>query len=519
MPTLHWLTREADVGAAGRAPYRLLEEAPGFSAGEAEANMLIQGDNLEALKALLPFYAGRVKCVYIDPPYNTRSAFAHYDDNLEHATWLSLMWPRLELLRDLLAEDGSIWVQLDDNEAHYARVTLDELMGRNNFVADIIWQKSYAVRSNAEFVSSSTEHIFWYCKDRNTYQPNKLPRSDIQISRFTNPDNDPRGPWQSIAFTISLLSGARGRQYARTGESPNLYEVTSPAGVTMNPPQGRCWARTQKEFEKLDADKRIWWGPNGNRTPRLKMFLSEADQGVLPTTLWAGGEEYGFNQDGVRELRSLDIAFPTPKPERLIMRILEIATAPGDLVLDSFLGSGTTAAVAHKMNRQWIGVEMGQHAVTHCAPRLTKVIEGEQGGISKAVGWQGGGGFRFYRLGPPAFDENGRICPDVRFPLLAAHVWFAETGRPWQAPAEPSPFLGAHEGRGYALLYNGILGDRSAGGGNVLTKKTLGQVRAAANGFGGPLTIYAARSMLGSAALKAEGLSFKQTPYDVAARA
>ena len=286
----------------------------------------------------------------------------------------------------------------------------------------------------------------------------------------------------------------------------------------MNPPQGRCWARTQKEFEKLDADKRIWWGPNGNRTPRLKMFLSEADQGVLPTTLWAGGEEYGFNQDGVRELRSLDIAFPTPKPERLIQRILHIATAPGDLVLDSFLGSGTTAAVAHKMNRQWIGVEMGQHAVTHCAPRLTKVIEGEQGGISKAVGWQGGGGFRFYRLGPPAFDENGRICPEVRFPLLAAHVWFAETGRPWQAPAEPSPFLGAHEGRGYALLYNGILGDRSAGGGNVLTKKTLGQVRAAAGGFGGPLTIYAARSMLGRAALKAAGLSFKQTPYDVAAR-
>ena len=520
MPTLHWLTRGEDVGAASRAPYRLLEEAPELSAGEAEAgNMLIHGDNLEALKALLPFYAGRVKCVYIDPPYNTRSAFAHYDDNLEHAKWLAMMWPRLELLRDLLADDGSIWIQLDDNEAHYARVVLDEVMGRNNFVADISWQKSYAVRSNAEFVSASTEHIFWYCRNRSMYSPNKLPRSKIQFSRFTNPDDDPRGPWQSITFTISLLSGARGRQYARTGESPNLYEVTSPAGVIMNPPPGRCWARTKSAFKELDADGRIWWGPDGNRTPRLKMFLSEADQGVLPTTLWADGEEYGFNQDGIRELRSLDIAFPTPKPERLIQRVLHIATDPGDLVLDSFLGSGTTAAVAHKMGRRWIGVELGEHAVTHCAPRLKKVIEGERGGISRAAGWTGGGGFRFHRLGPPAFDADGRIRPDVSFPVLAAHVWFAETGRPWTAPEAPSPFLGARDGRGYALLYNGVLRDRSAAGGNVLTRRTLSAIRAAAGSFDGPLTVYAARSAFRDATLKAEGLAFRQTPYDVTARA
>ena len=303
MPTLNWLTREQDIGTAGRVPYRLLEEVPKISAGDRHSrNMLIQGDNLETLKALLPFYAGQVKCIYIDPPYNTRSAFEHYDDNLEHTRWLAMMWPRLELLRDLLAEDGSIWIQLDDNEAHYARVMLDELMGRKNFVADVAWQKSYAVRSNAEFVSSSTEHIFWYCKNREKYSPNQIPRTGRQRDRFSNPDSDPRGSWQSITFTISLLSGARGRQYAKTGTSPNLYEVISPSGITINPPQGRCWARSEAIFKELNEDGRLWWGKEGNRTPRLKMFLSESKDGVLPTTLWASGDDYGFNQEGVREL-------------------------------------------------------------------------------------------------------------------------------------------------------------------------------------------------------------------------
>ena len=228
-----------------------------------------------------------------------------------------------------------------------------------------------------------------------------------------------------------------------------------------------------------------------------------------------------YTQHGTYEsmdLFGLEGKFSFPKPEGLIRYIFEAATKPGDFVLDSFLGSGTTAAVAHKMGRRWIGVEMGEHAVTHCAPRLRKVIEGERGGVSEAVGWKGGGGFRFHRLGPPAFDADGRIRPDVAFPVLAAHVWFAETGRPWTAPADPTPFLGAHEGRGYALLYNGVLRDRSAGGGNVLTRRTLAAVRAAAGGFDGPLTVYAARSAFRDATLKAERLIFRQTPYDVTAR-
>ena len=483
--------------------------------------VLVQGDNLEALKALLPFYAGRVKCIYIDPPYNTGAAFEQYDDNLEHAQWLGMMWPRFELLRELLAEDGSMWVQLDDHESHHARVILEELLGRKNFVADVTWQKSYAVRSNAEFVSTSTEHLLWFCKDRSRYVPNTLPRSEAQTARFSNPDDDPRGPWQSITFTISLTSGARGRQFARTGESANIYDVVSPAGETFNPPAGRCWARSESDFKSLDSGGRIWWGPNQDRAPRLKMFLSEAEQGIIPTSLWAGGEEFGFNQDGIRELRSLGLSFPTPKPERLIERVLRVATDPGDLVLDSFLGSGTTAAVAHKMNRSYVGIEMGEHAVTHCVPRLTQVIAGEQGGISESVAWQGGGGFRFYRLGPTVFDEYGRINHNVLFPQLAAHIWFSETNQPWNGE-RTCPLLGKFEDNVYALLYNGILGDKRSGGGNVLTHTTLRTIReltaSSYPGFDGGLTVYGERSRLAKATLERERVIFKHTPYEIKTR-
>lgn len=251
------------------------------------------------------------------------------------------------------------------------------------------------------------------------------------------------------------------------------------------------------------------------------MFLSEADEGVIPTTLWASGDEYGFNQDGIRELRTLGLDFPTPKPEKLIKTVLTIATNPGELVLDSFLGSGTTAAVAHKMGRRYIGIEMGEHAVTHCAPRLKKVIEGEQGGISQAAGWHGGGGFRFHRLGPPVFDEEGHIRQDIRFSVLAAHIWFSETNTPWTAK-RGTPLLGFHDGRAIALLYNGILGDKRPDGGNVLTRVTLAAIREKIAkkdpAFDGPITVYGEQSRIAAPTLEREGVTFKQTPYDVKAR-
>ena len=510
MPILHWLTRDEDLRAATHVPYRLLEETRDLSAGDPDSgNLLIQGDNLEALKALLPFYAGRMKCIHIDPPYNTRSAFEHYDDNLEHTRWLAMMWPRLELLHDLLADDGSIWVSIDDNEGHYLKVVMDEVFGRRNFIDTVIWRKNYSPKSSARHFSSDHDYILIFSKNADAFQPNLMPRTERQNKAYKNPDDDPRGLWRPNNLA------------ARNYYSKGTYAIRCPSGrLIEGPPAGSYWRISEERFREMDRDGRIWWGRNGNNVPAPKIYLNEVRQGVVPQTFW-NHEEVGHTQDAKKEIVNLfgDDVFGTPKPERLVERILHIATDPGDLVLDSFLGSGTTAAVAHKMGRRWIGIEMGGHAVTHCAPRLKKVIEGEQGGISKAVGWRGGGGFRFYRLGPPAFDADGRIRSDIRFPVLAAHLWFSETGRPWTAPAKPSPFLGAHEGRGYAVLYNGILRDRSAGGGNVLTRRTLHRLRAAAGDFDGPLTVYGARSAFSAATLKAERLTFKQTPYDVKARA
>lgn len=512
MPILSWLTRDDDIRAAKRVPYRLLEEAPEFSAGDpTSGNMLIQGDNLDALKALLPFYAGQVKCIYIDPPYNTRSAFEQYDDNLEHTQWLALMWPRLELLRDLLSEDGSIWVSIDDNEGHYLKVIMDEVFGRQKFLITNLWQKRYS-RENRESIGDSHDFILVYAANPIAFKAhrNLLPLGDRQRALYRNPDDDARGPWQSVSL---LAQGYRPNQ---------MYEIVSPSGRTHLPPAGNCWKIIRSEYEKLVANNRVYFGQNGNGVPRRKEFLATA-QGLVPWSWWPH-EECGHTGEAKQEVNALfgaEVSFETPKPERLIERIIHIATNPGDLVLDSFLGSGTTAAVAHKMGRRYIGIEMGEHAVTHCAPRLKKVIDGEQGGISTSVGWQGGGGFRFYRLGPPVFDEEGHIRLDISFPVLAAHIWFSETATPWTATRR-TPFLGIHDGRAFALLYNGILGDKRPDGGNVLTRATLATIRAAIAkadpGFAGPLTVYGEQSRITAPTLDREAVTFKQTPYDVKAR-
>jgi adenine-specific DNA-methyltransferase len=278
----------------------------------------------------------------------------------------------------------------------------------------------------------------------------------------------------------------------------------------------------EPEFQKLKAANRVYWGKSGDSQPSIIRFLSEVE-GLVPWTWWPHSDA-GHTDESKKEANGLfgsDVSFGTPKPERLIERILQIASNPGDIVLDSFLGSGTTAAVAQKMGRRYIGIEMGDHAVTHCVPRQRKVIDGEQGGISKSVDWQGGGGFRFYRLGPPVFDEDGHIRSDIRFPVLASHIWFSETDRPWDGKGD-SPLLGFHDGRAHALLYNGILGDKRPQGGNVLTRATLALLRTeianADPAFDGPLTIYGEQSRLTPATLDREAITFRQTPYDVKAR-
>ncbi|WP_299363522.1 site-specific DNA-methyltransferase [uncultured Paracoccus sp.] len=528
MPILNWLTRDEDIRTAQRVPYRLLEEVPELSAGDVGAgNMLIEGDNLEALKALLPFYAGRVKCIYIDPPYNTRSAFEHYDDNLEHTQWLAMMWPRLELLRDFLTPDGSLWVSLDDHEAHYFKVIGDEAFGRRNFILDIAWQKRDGPPNDRK-IGMVHEHILVWAKQREGDSKqtvaekvfNLMPRTDkanAQYAVFAEPSGpDPKGPFRKIDTTAN----GKGGRFVQS----LYYPVRNPyTGEDVFPRPGTCWRHSQSEMQRLQNEGRLFWGAKGTaKTPMRKLYISEAKQGMSAPSVWSG---LALNQHASSELEKIfgqKAFFETPKPERLLERILQIATNPGDLVLDSFLGSGTTAAVAHKMGRRYIGIEMGEQARTHCALRLQKVIDGEQGGISESAGWKGGGGFRFYRLGPPVFDQEGHIRQDILFPVLAAHIWFSETDRPWDGSGD-NPLLGIHDGRAHALLYNGILGDKRPGGGNVLTRSTLALIREdiakLAPDFDGPLTVYGEQSRLTPATLDRERITFKQTPYDVKARA
>ena len=355
------------------------------SEGDIFDNRLIFGDNLLALKALEQEFSGKVKCVFIDPPYNTGSAFSHYDDGLEHSIWLGLMRDRLEIIRQLLAEDGSLWITIDDNEAHYLKVMCDEVFGRGNFVANIVWNHRKSVQSDI-VLSLSHNHILVFSKSKEIVSLNRLQVADAD--KYDNPDNDPRGAWYATPFDAPQI---------RT----NLeYPIENPnTGEIYYPPPGRHWRTTQEEYLKALADNRIVFGKTGKSKPQMKRFLTEAQsKGSSVKTWW---DDVGTATEATKELQKMNIDFDTPKPERLIERVLQIATNPGDLVLDSFAGSGTTGAVAHKMGRRWIMVELGEHCHTHIIPRLQKVIDDEdQGGISKAVNWQGGGGFRYYKLAP-----------------------------------------------------------------------------------------------------------------------
>lgn len=361
-------------------------------------NRLIFGDNLLALKALEQEFTGKVKCVFIDPPYNTGSAFTHYDDGVEHSIWLSLIRDRLEIIHRLLSDDGSLWITIDDNEAHYLKVLCDEIFGRSNFVANVVWQKRTSP-DNRLRLGNAHDHVLVYGKTPLIHQTfNQLDVSESRKKDFKNPDNDFRGGWASTDFT-GMTGHATKSQF---------YTIVAPNGKKHPPPDGRCWAISEENFKKLMLDNRVWFGADGNARPRLKRFLSEME-GQNSWSWWAN-DEVGHNQEAKKEVNTLfgaDNPFDTPKPERLLQRIIHIATKTGDLILDSFAGSGTTGAVAHKMGRRWIMVELGEHCHTHIIPRLQKVIDGEdQGGISQAVNWKGGGGFRYYSLAPSLLQQD-----------------------------------------------------------------------------------------------------------------
>lgn len=359
-------------------------------------NRLIQGDNLLALKALQQEFSGSIQCIYIDPPYNTGSAIKEYDDGVEHSIWLSLIRERLELLKALLSTSGSIWMSIDDNEGHYLKVLADEVFGRKHFIATVIWQKKYAPKADSKFLSESHDFILAYAKDIESVKINRLPKTEKQTGRYTNRDHDPRGAWKAGDTLRNEV-----RDYA-------VFPVTLPSGRQVWPPSGTSWRYTKEKFAELIADRRIWFGVDGDARPAIKRFLSEVTDTMPATTIWTYNE-VGHNDESKKESKVLfgDDLFGTPKPERLMQRILQLGSEPNDWVLDSFGGSGTTAAVAQKMRRRWITVELHQHCSTHIAPRLMKVIDGsDKGGVTEAEDWTGGGGFRYYHLASSLLERD-----------------------------------------------------------------------------------------------------------------
>lgn len=353
-------------------------------------NLLIRGDALHALHTLnrtpefAREYVGKVRLCYIDPPFNTGQAFAQYDDSLEHSVWLTMLRDRVVQLSSLLSSDGSVWVHLDDTEVHRARCVLDETFGSANFVASVAWEKTYTPKSNGRGLSTDHDHVLVYAKSADEWLShgwNLLPRSEAQSGRFSNPDGDSRGPWRTYPLDVRTEHEGRREVYR--------YPVVLPSGRTVRPAQGRHWALPQAAFEEQVRAGAIWFGASGDAMPTKKVFLAEARPGVLARTWWPHTET-GHSQEAKREIKALfpEVEpFATPKPERLMQRIIHIATNPGDVVLDFFGGSGTTAAVAHKMGRRWVTVEQSPETVaTFALPRLQRVVAGEDpGGVTTVV--------------------------------------------------------------------------------------------------------------------------------------
>jgi len=540
MPFLDWVNKAQAQRTTADVPYHLLQFQSAHGDPQSE-NLLIQGDNLLALKSLLPFYRGRVKCIYADPPFNTEQAFPDYDDKLEHSQWLTMLFPALQLQRDLLASDGTLFIHIDDNELGYLLAIADEVMNRKNRVAIITFKQGAATghKSINPGMVSTTNFMVVYAKNKASWQPNRLftgRERDKRYGQFlVNPDA-PCSQWRITTLSAAFCAANGGKKLndLKKELGPLVLEerlnefVISHAGQviqSVRPDYDAVSEAAQKLIDKSIAEPNsilvlerdgysTMYFRGGQRLIFYSGKLKEID-GVLVageplTTLWDDLLSNNLHKEG-------GVEFPkSKKPEALLKRILELTTRPNDLVLDAYLGSGTTAAVAHKMGRQYIGIERGEHAVTKCLPRLNSVVSGDQNGVSQSIGWEGGGGFRFHTLGEPVFDADGGIHPAVRFAALAAYLWHFETGNPARQTFD-SPLLGVYEGTAYVLLYNGILGDRRPAGGNVLTANVLTHLDALFP-HTGPRVIYGETTRLGEARLREAGITFKQIPYDIKAR-
>ena len=537
MPTLNWIGKSAVVTHHKDVPYRLLEPVPELSCGDPDSdNLIVQGDNLHALKALLPRYAGQVKCIYIDPPYNTGNEGWVYNDNVNspeirrwlgevvgkegetldrHDRWLCMMYPRLVLLKQFLRDDGAIFISIDDNEIASLRLLMDEIFGSANFLAHFVQQSKDTPGNNSSGIAATHDHLLAFVRSSD-FKPNLLERDEKQLANYKNPDNDPRGPWLGAPLTRGEF---RERDY---------YPLTNPAGIEVWPPRGTCWRRPKDVLERLIMENRLWWGKTGTATfPMEKKFLSEVKSGVVNQTWWPY-EFSGSTRNANAEIKDVfggERIFDTPKPTKLLQRILQIATDTNSLVLDSFSGSGTTAHAALKQNaedggnRRFILVEMDEGIARNVtAERVRRVAQGYTNTKGEQVAGLGGS-FQFCKLSAePLFAADGQIREDVKFAQLAEFVWFSETGTglpsPQPSPASGrgrklSPLLGIHEGRAIYLLYNGILDDLAIDGGNVLTGVVLDKLPK----HDGPRVIYAAACRLGAPRLNREGIVFKQTPY------
>ena len=562
MPTLHWIGKEAVTNHHKDVPYRMLEPDESLSHGDedGDGNLIVQGDNLHALKALLPKYAGKVKCIYIDPPYNTGNEGWVYNDNVKapeiqkwlgqvvgkeaedlsrHDKWLCMMYPRLVLLREFLSEDGAIFVSIDDNEVASLRLLMDEIFGKQNFVADAIWQKKYARQNDSKTLSISHDHTIIYTKNLSAFTVGKIPRTSEQTKGYKNLDDDPRGLWQSVVYTCAKT----------IDERPNLYyPIENPyTKELVYPKKNRVWAYEKSRTIENQKNDLLWWGKTGQlEKPRMKSFLSNVPAGVVPDTLWLR-DEVGDNQDARREVRDvLEYGdFSTPKPTRLIQRVLQIASDKDSLILDSFAGSGTTAHAVLKQNaedggnRKFILCEMEETIAENItSERVRRVANGYTDSKGKEITGLGGS-FQYCRLSEdPLFNANGHVRPDVTFDQLAEFIWYNETGKGWHGwgdKKQPSkkddlgpifdqsgqirsyprgPLLGVENGHALVLLYNGILNDRSDLGGNVLTQRTLDYLRETIN-HEGPMTIFAARNRFANKRLRAQGITYKQLPYRI----
>ena len=475
MPTLNWIGKDKVVSHHQDVPYRILDHKYGFTAESGEqdnatnsGNKIIHGDNLEALKSLLPEYEGKIKCIYIDPPYNTGNEKWVYNDNVNHPKikkwlgelvgkdgedlsrhdkWLCMMYPRLKLLEKLLSKDGSIWISIDDNVAHFLKLVLDEIFGKNKFIAANVWQKRYS-RENREAIGDSHEYIFVYAKDPLDFKKNrnKLALGEKQKKLYKNPDKDAKGPWQSISLTAQ-------------GFRPNqMYDIVAPNGKIHRPPEGTCWKVIEENFKKLLADNRIYFGRDGNGVPRRKLYLKDSE-GLVPWTWWPH-EEVGHTDESRKEIQTIfgtQTAFDTPKPTRLIERIIHIATNENDFVLDSFAGSGTTAHavkrinIKDKSNRKFILVEMEDYANDVTAERVKRVSNGYGEGTKTTEGI--GGAFDYYELGLPLFDANQNLNEEVGIEKIREYIWYSETRTSYQVSDKEDYYLGDMDQSVYYFIY------------------------------------------------------------------